>query len=133
MSPRDPASGPGPGPTPNPDRDRRLAHRPRLGYRRADEVGDVMEGFLGSEAARRMKRFQKVVPALREVVPMGLIDKVRPLRLQGAVLTLEISDGVALHELRQHYAHAILAALSAGGTSVSELSWRLKSSTAKPR
>ena len=67
MSPRDPL--PAPAASPNPDRDRRLAHRPRLGYRRADEVAEVMEGFLGSEAARRV--FKRGAVFRRDAEPFG--------------------------------------------------------------
>ena len=113
---------------PSPDRDRRLAHKPRYGYRRAEEVADVVGGFMSSEAVKRMKRFQRVVPALREVVPAALLEKLTPVRLQGPTMTLEVVDGVALSELRQHHAHAILAALAAGGTGITRLAWRLKTS-----
>lgn len=72
-----------------------------------------------------MRRFQRVAPALRKVLDDRLLGRVRPVRLNGGVLTLEVDDGMALHELRNHRAHALLAELSSAGTGVSRLVWRL--------
>ena len=112
-------------PDADPFRDRRLARQPRYAYRRAEDLGHAVDGLLGGEAGRRMRRFQRVAPALRDTLPAGLLAKVRPVLLQSGTLTLEVADGVALHELRQHHGHALLAALSAAGTGVSRLAWRL--------
>jgi hypothetical protein len=110
---------------PDPDRDRRLARQPRYAYRRAEGLGDAVDDLLGGEAGRRMRRFQRVAPALRDILPPNLLAKVRPILLQSGMLTLEVSDGMALHELRNHHAHALLEALAAAGTGVSRLAWRL--------
>jgi hypothetical protein len=113
----------------NPDRDRRLAQRRRYGFRDSEAVGESLSSFLDSPEAQRMRRFQKVAPALRAAISEALLKKVTPVRMQGGVLTLEVSDGMALHELRQHATHALLEALAAHGTGVSRLQWRLARSS----
>src|SRR5476649_2767270 len=97
----------------NPERDRRQAAKVRHGWRGAEPLADAVGGFLGSEEMARIRRFQRVTPALRQVLGEKLCARVRPLRLQGGVLTIEVADGPAMHELRQHHAHALLAALAA--------------------
>jgi hypothetical protein len=108
-----------------PERDRHFARQARYGFRAAEPVRDAVDDLLGGEAGRRMRRFQRVAPALREALPERLLAKLRPVSMQGGVLTLEVSDGMALHELRQHHAHALLDRLAAGGTGVTRLAWRL--------
>lgn len=115
----------------DPERDRRAARQTRHGFRDAETLGDVVSSFMGSEEAKRMRRFQRVAPALREVLGEALMAKVKPLRMQGGVLTIEVVDGMALHELRQHHAHALLEALAAHGTGISRLAWRLARSTGR--
>ena len=112
----------------NPDRDRQQAKRHRYGFRDAEPVADSMSSFLDSPEAQRMRRFQKVAPALREALSPVLLTKVTPVRMQNGVLTIEVSDGMALHELRQHASHDLLEALAAHGTGISGLQWRLAKS-----
>jgi hypothetical protein len=111
---------------PDPERDRRLAAQARHGRRAAEPLADTVGGFLGSEEMARIRRFQRVAPVLRQVLGEALCARVRPLRLAGGVLTVEVADGPAMHELRQHHAHALLAALASAGTGVSRVAWRLK-------
>jgi hypothetical protein len=108
-----------------PERDRRLARQPRYAYRRAESLDHAVDDLLGGEAGRRMRRFQRVAPALRDTLPPSLLAKVRPILLQSGALTLEVSDGVAMHELRNHHQHALLQALASAGTGVTRLVWRL--------
>ncbi|MBA3709306.1 MAG: DUF721 domain-containing protein [Planctomycetes bacterium] len=112
----------------DPDRDRKNARRQRYGFRDAEPVADSMSSFLDSPEAQRMRRFQKVAPALREALSPSLLTKVTPVRMQSGILTLEVSDGMALHELRQHASHTLLEALAAHGTGISRLQWRLAKS-----
>jgi hypothetical protein len=109
----------------DPHRDRRVASQPRLKFRSSEALGEIVSSFMTSDEMKRMRRFQKVAPALREALPELLLAKVKPVRMQAGVLALEVVDGLALHELRQHHAHALLAALAAHGTGVSRLQWRL--------
>jgi predicted nucleic acid-binding Zn ribbon protein len=111
----------------NPERDKRLAARPRLGWRGAEPLAETVGGFLGSEEMARIRRFQRVTPVLREVLGETLSSRVKPLRLQAGVLTVEVADGPAMHELRQHFAHSLAAKLAAAGTGVSRITWRLAS------
>lgn len=109
----------------NPERDRRIAARPRYRYRAANALGDEIESLLGSETFRRLKRFQKVTDALKQVLGEPLLAKLKPVRMQNGVLTIEVLDGPLLAELRQHRERAVLLALAAAGTGVTQVLWRL--------
>jgi hypothetical protein len=113
-----------------PDRDRRLAAKPRYGYRAAQPLGNEIEHLLGSETFRRLKRFQKVTDALKLAVGGERLAKLKPVRLQAGVLTIEVVDGPLLAELRQHQERAVLQALAKAGTGVTAVSWRI--ARAKP-
>ena len=84
-----------------------------------------MESLFTSEQMRRMRRFQRVTPALRAVLPPPLLAAIQPIRLQEGVLTCAVTDAMAMHELRQHYATALLDALARAGTGISRIAWRL--------
>ncbi len=109
----------------NPDRDRRLAGRPRYRYRAANPLGDEIQDLLGSETFRRLKRFQKVTDALKSAVGEALLAKLKPVRLQAGVLTIEVVDGPLLAELRQHRERTVLQALAHAGTGVTAVQWRI--------
>ena len=109
----------------NPKRDRRLAARPRYRFRDAEPLGDEIEALLGSETIRRLKRFQKVTDALKGAVGEAILAKLKPVRLQAGVLTVEVLDGPLLAELRQHRERAVLQALAQAGTGVTAVQWRI--------
>jgi hypothetical protein len=109
----------------DPERDRRLAARPRYRYREANALADEIESLLGSEAFRRLKRFQKVGDALKRALGDTLVTRLKPVRLQQGVLTIEVIDGPLLAELRQHRERAVLQALAEAGTGVTQVLWRL--------
>ena len=112
-------------PPPSPERDRWLARKPRLGPRRAESIDHLVRGFLSSEDVRRMKRFARVRGAIDAVLAERERKKVQAVSLQAGVLTLEVADSVLLGELRNHRAHALLAALAEAGTGVTRLNWRI--------
>jgi hypothetical protein len=116
-------------PASGPERDRRLAERPRYRYRAANSLGTEIESLLGSEAFRRIKRFQKVNGALKSVLDDATVLRLKPIRLQTGVLTIEVLDGPLLAELRQHRERAVLQALSKAGTGVTQVLWRLARSS----
>lgn len=109
----------------NPERDRRLASRPRYRFREAEPLGEEIEALLGSETIRRLKRFQKVTDALKGAVGEAILAKLKPVRLQAGVLTVEVLDGPLLAELRQHRERAVLQALAQAGTGVTDVQWRI--------
>lgn len=109
----------------NPDRDRRLAGRPRYRYRAANALSEEMESLLGSETFRRLRRFQKVTDALKGVLGDVILARLKPVRLQAGILTIEVADGPLLAELRQHRERAVLQALAHAGTGVTGVQWRI--------
>ena len=109
----------------NPDRDRRLAAQPRYRFRAADPLSDEIEDLIGSETFRRLKRFQKVTDALKSAVGPAILAKLKPVRLQAGILTIEVLDGPLLAELRQHRERTVLQALAHGGTGVTGVQWRI--------
>lgn len=109
----------------DPDRDRRLASRPRDGWRRADALGSEVEGFRRSPEFAAMRRFARIHSALHEALPERARGKVRAVGMRGGVLTLEVADGVLLAELRSTAVRPLLAALTAAGTGASRLAWRV--------
>jgi len=109
----------------NPDRDRRLAGRPRYRFRAANPLADEIQDLLGSETFRRLKRFQKVTDALKSSLGEVILAKLKPVRLQEGVLTIEVLDGPLLAELRQHRERAVLQALAHAGTGVTDVQWRI--------
>jgi Dna[CI] antecedent, DciA len=117
----------------NPDRDRRLAGRPRYRYRDANPLSDEIQDLLGSETFRRLKRFQKVTDALKSAVGDALLAKLKPVRLQAGMLTIEVVDGPLLAELRQHRERTVLQALAHAGTGVTAVQWRIARSKAPTR
>lgn len=112
-------------PPPSPERDRALARKPRLGYRKAEGIDDLVRGFLSSEEVRRMKRFAAVRGALAQALTEKELLKVKPISISAGALTLEVADGVLLGELRNHRNHDLLSALAEGGTAVTRIAWRL--------
>ena len=112
-------------PASNPDRDRRLAGRPRYRFRAANPLADEIQDLLGSETFRRLKRFQKVTDALTSSLGATILAKLKPVRLQAGVLTIEVLDGPLLAELRQHRERAVLQALAHAGTGVTDVQWRI--------
>lgn len=112
-------------PASNPDRDRRLAGRPRYRYRAANALGEEIEALLGSETFRRLRRFQKVTDALKGVLGDTVLAKLKPVRLQAGILTIEVADGPLLAELRQHRERVVLQALAHAGTGVTGVLWRI--------
>jgi predicted nucleic acid-binding Zn ribbon protein len=111
--------------TSDPLRDRQLAAQPRLRARNATPLADAVDGWLKSEEARRLRRFQRVAAALKQSLDARALARVRPLTFRSGVLTLEVTDGPLLAELRQHRQHALLDALAKAGTGVSRIQWRL--------
>ncbi len=118
-------------PASNPDRDLHLARRQRLGFRRAEPLANEIEDLLGSEDFQRMRRFQKVNGALRQVLSVAQIQRLKPVSLKAGLLTIEVTDGPLLAELRQHHERAVLNALAHAGTGVSKVVWRLGRSVRK--
>jgi hypothetical protein len=108
-----------------PERDRRLASRPRYRFRAAEPLGGEIEHLLGSETFRRLRRFQKVADALKSVLGPTALARLKPVRLQAGVLTVEVIDGPLLAELRGHHERRVIAALAAAGTGISKVIWRL--------
>lgn len=102
-----------------------MAARPRYRYRAADSLGDEIEDLLGSETFRRLRRFQKVTDALKGALGETLLTRLKPVRLQAGVLTIEVVDGPLLAELRQHRERAVLQALAQAGTGVTGVQWRI--------
>lgn len=115
-------------PPPSPERDRALASKPRLSFRKAEGIDQLVKGFLSSEDVRRMKRFAKVRGALDEVLSERECSRVKPIGISDGVLTVEVSDSVLLGELRNHRAHALISSLTKAGTSVTRIAWRLAKS-----
>ena len=108
-----------------PERDRRLAAQPRYRFRGAKPLADEIESLLGSETFRRLRRFQKVADALKSAVGETFLNRIKPVRMQAGVLTIEVLDGPLLAELRQHRERAILQALTQAGTGVTQVTWRI--------
>jgi hypothetical protein len=110
-----------------------MAERPRYRYRAANTLGSEIESLLGSEAFRRIKRFQKVNDALKSVLGETTLLRLKPVRLQTGVLTIEVLDGPLLAELRQHRERTVLQALATAGTGVTQVLWRLARSQGPTR
>ena len=108
-----------------PERDRRLAAKPRYRFRAAQPLGNEIEYLLGSETFRRLKRFQKVTDALKTAVGASILAKLKPVRMQAGVLTIEVTDGPLLAELRQHHERKVLQSLTLAGTGVTQVTWRI--------
>ncbi len=108
-----------------PERDRRLAAQPRYRFRAAESLGHEIEHLLGSEAFRRLKRFQKVNDALKNAVGSAILAKLKPVRMVSGVLTIEVVDGPLLAELRQHHERKVLQGLIQAGTGVTQVTWRI--------
>lgn len=109
----------------DPERDRRLASRPRDGWRRAGSLADEVTGFRRSPEFAAMRRFARIHAALREALPPHAQGRVKATGMRAGVLALEVADGVLLAELRSTCAQRILAALAGAGTGTSRLSWRV--------
>jgi hypothetical protein len=110
-----------------------LAAQPRHAPRRSVALGTVVADLMRSEEIQRLRRFQRINGALRAALPAGQLAKITPIQLKGGVLTLDVSDGPLLAELRQHHAHQLLAALAAAGTGVSRVQLRLAQTRLKTR
>src|SRR4051812_3261438 len=117
-------------PPPGPERDRDLARRPRNRPRYAASVSDLVAGLMEGEAAKRMRRFTKVVAALNRVLDERTRAKVKPVGLAAGTLTLEVTDGTLMSELRQHRDHELRAALVAAGSAVDRIVWRVQRTVA---
>lgn len=109
----------------DPERDRRLAARPRDGWRRAEPLATQLESFRRSPEFAAMRRFARIHAALREALPAHAQGKVRATGMRAGTLALEVVDGVLLAELRSTCSRQLLAALVAAGTGASRLSWRV--------
>jgi len=109
----------------DPDRDRRLAAKPRQGWRRAEPLGNVVEDFRHSPEFAAMRRFTRVNTALKAALPEGVHGKVKAIAMRAGTLTLEVADGVLLAELRTTCTRRILDSLAAGGTGATRLIWRV--------
>ena len=86
-------------PASNPDRDLHLARRQRLGFRRAEPLANEIEDLLGSEDFQRMRRFQKVNGALRQVLSVAQIHRLKPVSLKAGLVfnpaaSLDVLDWV---------------------------------------
>ena len=115
-------------PPPGPERDRELARRPRYRRRTAAPVADLVQSLLSGEAAARMRRFARVATAMNRVLDERTRARVRPVTLAAGVLTMEVTDGTLLAELRQHRDHELRAALVAAGAGVERIVWRVRKS-----
>jgi hypothetical protein len=109
----------------DPLRDRRLASKPRYAYRRADDLGSELTRLRQSPEFAAMRRFARIHGALAEVLPEAIRGKVKAIAERAGTVTLEVSDGVLLAELRSTRARDILNALAAAGTGASRLVWRV--------
>jgi len=120
-------------PGPSPERDRLLAAQPRYAPRRPVAVDAVVADLMRSEEIQRLRRFQRINGALRGALSASQLAKITPIQLKGGVLTIDVSDGPLLAELRQHHAHQLLTALAAAGTGVSRVQLRLAQTRLKTR
>ncbi len=109
----------------DPDRDRRLAAKPKEGWRRAEDLGRLVEDFKRSPEFAAMRRFTRINAALRDALPASAHGKVKPLAMRAGTITLEVVDGILLAELRTTCTRRILDALAAGGTGATRLVWRV--------
>ncbi len=109
----------------DPERDRALAAKPRDGRRRVGVLGNAVEDFRRSPEFAAMRRFTRIHAALREAMPAAAHAKVRALSLRAGTVTLEVSDGILLAELRATCTRRILEALAAGRTGATRLAWRV--------
>jgi hypothetical protein len=108
-----------------PDRDRDLARQNRLGPRRAEAASDIVAAIVGGPEGARIRRFLRVGDALARVLPDQVRARLRPVRLDRGVLTIEVADAVLMSELRNHRQAEIIEALIAGNTGANRLAWRL--------
>jgi hypothetical protein len=120
-------------PGPSPERDRLLAAKPRYAPRRPVALGSVVSELMRSEEIQRLRRFQRINGALRSALSASQLAKITPIQLKGGVLTIDVSDGPLLAELRQHHAQQLLTALAAAGTGVSRVQLRLAQTRLKTR
>ncbi len=109
----------------DPDRDRRLAAKPRDGWRRVAGLGNEVESFRLSPEFAALRRFTRINSALKEALPVHAFGKVRAIAMRAGVLTLEVADGVLLAELRSTCNRRVLEALATGRTGASRLIWRV--------
>ncbi|MCS6970495.1 MAG: hypothetical protein RMM29_08280 [Planctomycetota bacterium] len=84
-----------------------------------------LAAFRASADYAAMRRFARVHAILAAALPAAARGKVRAVALRRGCLTLEVSDGVLLAELRSTIARALRDALAAAGTGVSQLQWRV--------
>jgi propanediol dehydratase small subunit len=112
-------------PGPNPERDRDLARQNRLGPRRAADAAEVVQAIVGGPEGARIRRFLRVGDALATVLPDAVRAKIRPVRLDKGILTIEVADAVLMSELRNHRQTELIQALVAAGTGANRLAWRL--------
>jgi hypothetical protein len=108
-----------------PERDRRIAAKPRHNYRAAQPLAEEISSLLGSDAFRRLRRFQRVNDALKSAIGETFLQRIHPVSLKAGVLIIEVPDNPLLAELKQHYNHLVIHALSTAGTGVSRVIWRL--------
>ncbi len=112
-------------PPPSPERDRLLASRPRLGPRRAVSVGEVVRWVMGDAEMQRRRRFLRVTDALKAAIDAKHLNRIKPIRFAGGLLTIEVVDGPLLAEMKQHVEPRLLTALAQAGTGVERIRWTL--------
>ncbi len=108
-----------------PERDRRLANKPRYGYRKAKPLREEIEQLIGSETFRKLKRFQRVNDALKVAIGEKFMTRIRPVSAKAGTLVIEVADSPLLAELKQHYHYKIINALSSAGTGISRVQYRI--------
>lgn len=113
-------------PPPGPERDRQLAGRVRHGYRRAAEVGSILDRWWRSPDGQRIRRNRRLAGALRAVLSEPELDRVEPLSIKQGVLTLGVADNLLLSELRNHRHGVLVATLVEHGTGIGRVVYRLK-------
>ena len=109
----------------NPERDRYIANKPRLRPRRGLDVADLAQQFVRSSEVKALRRHAHVKTALTAALPPALLGRVSIGSVRSGVLSLQVADGVALAELKQHYDRVLRDALVEAGAGVSRITYRL--------
>ena len=117
----------------NPERDRRVANKPRMRPRRGLDVADLAQQWMRSSEVKALRRHAHVKTALTTALPAVLLDRVEIGSVRSGTLTLQVADGVALAELKQHYDNALRAAMVEAGAGVSRIHYRLRRASGNTR